>query len=357
MASDSPYTVSPTDRSGLIIIVETLFMSWMIIVGLIRLYMRLAINGPVQIDDLTVFVGSGLAVAHVGTTMDAVNHGLGRPQDASSAPSLKRAGEGLYAANLLFLAAHGASKISVCLLLKRLGRQQKYLLASRILLGMVVAWTIASFLAIALSCYPEYLLDQSAVAQKCGNLNIAWRSITAFDVVTDVLSFGLSIFLVWGIQMRWKEKATVIFAFGTRTPTIILIILRQVYLNDALYHPDPPFLLSNATIATAVLLHSSLMVSTVPCLKPFVIAFNTGWGQGVTNSHGENSYFTPTGKSGSTNHSRIYTTNIGDEDDAIEVEHERDSQESQHSRQLIIHQTQEWTLQEEYEMEAVKDRN
>jgi hypothetical protein len=39
-------------------------------------------------------------------------------------------------------------------------------------------------------------------------------------VITDVLTFGLSIFLVWGIQMRWKEKATVIFAFGTRTPYV-----------------------------------------------------------------------------------------------------------------------------------------
>lgn len=142
----------------------------------------------------------------------------------------------------------------------------------------------------------------------------------------------------------------------TLTRTIILIVLRQAYLNDALYHPDPSLLLSNATIATAVLLHCSLMVATVPCLKPFVIAFNTGWGQGVTNSYGENSYFTPTGKSGSTNHSRVYATNTrdGDVDDAIEGE--RDSQESQHSRQLIIHQTQEWTLQEEYEMQTVKDR-
>jgi hypothetical protein len=227
MASDSPYTVSPTDRSGLIVIVETLFMSWMIIVGLIRFYMRLAINGPVQIDDLMVFVGSvsllqtilhlrifhvspgpsfydegvqGLIfpLHHIGTSCRSCrnNHGRSEPRPrptsrcefgielktcwrGKSVPSSIRCNGGcinspvfqsLYAANLLFLAAHGASKISVCLLLKRLGRQQKYLLASGILLGMVVAWTIASFLAIALSCYPEYLLDQSAVAQKCGNL-------------------------------------------------------------------------------------------------------------------------------------------------------------------------------------------
>lgn len=58
MDYEPPYAVSPVDRTGLIVIVETLFMSWMIIVSLIRLYMRLAINGPVQLDDLMVFSGS-----------------------------------------------------------------------------------------------------------------------------------------------------------------------------------------------------------------------------------------------------------------------------------------------------------
>lgn len=58
MKSTAPYVISPTDQGGLIVIIETMFMSWMILVGLIRLYMRIAINGPVQMDDLVVFTGS-----------------------------------------------------------------------------------------------------------------------------------------------------------------------------------------------------------------------------------------------------------------------------------------------------------
>lgn len=58
MESVSPYAVSVTNRSGLIVIVETLFMTWMIIVSLVRLYMRLAVNGPVKLDDVVVFTGS-----------------------------------------------------------------------------------------------------------------------------------------------------------------------------------------------------------------------------------------------------------------------------------------------------------
>ncbi|CAG8907275.1 unnamed protein product [Penicillium egyptiacum] len=315
MESLPPYAVSATNRSGLIIIVETLFMTWMIIVSLIRLYMRLAINGPVKIDDVVVFAGSDV-----------------------------------YAANLLFLAGHGAAKISICLLLRQLGRQEGYVLCSKILLGMVTAWMLASILAAALSCFPQY---QFTMAQHCSNIGIAWKMITVFDVITEILTFALCILLVWGVQMRWKQKWAVVFAFGTRAPVVILIILRQNYLNHSLFHSDAPLYLSDAIIVTAVLLHTSIMVSTVPCLKPFVISFNTGWGQGITNGKGQNSYFTPTGKSASTNQSHIYSTNR--EGDEVDLTTSRQSQDSQHSRRLIIHQTREWRVEEEYEMHSMQD--
>lgn len=40
--------------------------------------------------------------------------------------------------------------------------------------------------------------------------------MTAFDVITEALLVGLSIRLVWGVQMRRTQKAGVIGAFGTR---------------------------------------------------------------------------------------------------------------------------------------------
>lgn len=75
--------------------------------------------------------------------------------------------QNVYAANLLFLAGHGAAKISICLLLKQLGRQKSYLLCSKILLGVVTAWMLASILAVALSCFPLY---QFTMAQHCSSI-------------------------------------------------------------------------------------------------------------------------------------------------------------------------------------------
>lgn len=52
MAEHGAYDISPTDRSGLIIIVAIMFMSWMVLVSLTRIYIRTMMNGPFGLDDL-----------------------------------------------------------------------------------------------------------------------------------------------------------------------------------------------------------------------------------------------------------------------------------------------------------------
>jgi hypothetical protein len=164
--------------------------------------------------------------------------------------------------------------------------------------------------------------------------------------------------------MRRKEKMTVVFAFGTRIlyvkssaaldsridqtlvifRVIILTIVRQSYLNTALKEKDAPLSLSNTVIATEVLLHCSIMLATIPCLKSFITAFSTGWGQGITATHGT-SYYKQTESSASQAHS-----DHPEEQDELDVAMRTQSLESHNSRQLIIHRTQEWTLREEIEM-------
>lgn len=43
-----------------------------------------------------------------------------------------------------------------------------------------------------------------------------WKAITGFDVLTEALLLALSVYLVWSVKMRLKQKAAVIFAFAMR---------------------------------------------------------------------------------------------------------------------------------------------
>ncbi|RHZ61409.1 hypothetical protein CDV55_106403 [Aspergillus turcosus] len=341
MTGEAPFVITATDKSGSIAIAATLFMSWMVIVCLIRLYMRLTMNGPLGVDDWAAFSAGAIGVVHVVMIMDGLSHGLGRSHQDSRDSELHKAGKSLYTANLLFLAGHGLAKISVCSLLRRLGREKAYLLACKTSLLITSLWSIASIVAVALSCPVKYMWS---VETHCRSLDAAWKAITAFDVLTEVFLISLSVFLVWAVQMRRKEKMTVILAFGTRMLVIILTIVRLSYLNTALQQKDAPSLLSDTLIATEVLLHCSIMLATVPCLKPFIIAFNTGWGQGVAANPGTSYY-----KQTESNASQAHPEHPREEEE-LNVAMRTRSLESHNSRQLIIHRTQEWSLREEFEM-------
>lgn len=52
MAKHGVYEISSTDRSGLIVIIAAMFMSWMVLVSLTRIYIRTMMNGPFGPDDL-----------------------------------------------------------------------------------------------------------------------------------------------------------------------------------------------------------------------------------------------------------------------------------------------------------------
>ncbi|RMJ23608.1 hypothetical protein PHISP_05512 [Aspergillus sp. HF37] len=361
------YLVSPTDRSGLVVISATLFMSWMVLVSLVRLYIRTTMNGPFGPDDLAALsasklieYGQALGVANVGVVMSSVSHGLGTLPEDPSESQVESAEKTLYAADILFLAGHCAAKMSVCLLLRRLGREKPYWKLCRAILVFISFCGVASVLAISLRCDLRRPWD---LEQQCMHVDTRWKAITSFDVLTEALLLALSVFLVWSVKMRLKQKAAVIFAFAmrlgklpaclhskqtTNPPSVIVIaITRQVFINRAFDHAHILFSVVDAVICTEMLLHCSIMAATIPCLKPFVMAFNTGWGQGTKRNGG--SYYDQSGTSGS--HSTTRAPHWSAEEDerpmaagCVDVDDA-----------LQIRETREWTVcSESIELEPVR---
>jgi hypothetical protein len=72
------------------------------------------------------------------------------------------------------------------------------------------------------------------------------------------------------------SKAIVLFAFGSRLPLVAVIILRLVYLTRTRHSIDYTFDLTLPAIFNQVELHYGLFSMTIPCLRPFLKAFDTG---------------------------------------------------------------------------------
>lgn len=60
LSPDGPrtYTVTDTDKGGLIVIISTILMSWMVLFFITRAYTRGDMNGPFGLDDLTIGIGT-----------------------------------------------------------------------------------------------------------------------------------------------------------------------------------------------------------------------------------------------------------------------------------------------------------
>ena len=52
--------------------------------------------------------------------------------------------------------------------------------------------------------------------RSCSGLLVRWRAFAAFDIVTEVVLFGMSLHLVWDLQTSITRKSKVVFAFGLR---------------------------------------------------------------------------------------------------------------------------------------------
>ncbi|WEW54855.1 hypothetical protein PRK78_000281 [Emydomyces testavorans] len=166
--------------------------------------------------------------------------------------------------------------------------------------------------------------------------------------------------------MAWIRKVVVFAAFGCRIPIILVSIIRVTDIDGAVSPIDPTLRSVDSSISTEVLLHYSLMAATIPCLKPFVIAFNTGWGQG----QGKGSSYVLRDSSAGTGkrfsrsvqresvpptpfrvnpyaHAAGATHATGDD----EIEARPNTVESEESRRMVIRETRSWIVEHEsYEM-------
>lgn len=121
-----------------------------------------------------------------------------------------------YAADLFYIFAIYAGKCSVVLLFKRLAADRKHVVVSWALLGGCCTFAFISTVLVALRCdvarpWIQYNAD-------CGSSNAQWRAVAAFDLVSEVWLFLISILLVWGLYTKAANKGRVIMVFGIRLP-------------------------------------------------------------------------------------------------------------------------------------------
>ncbi|KAJ8133005.1 hypothetical protein O1611_g618 [Lasiodiplodia mahajangana] len=155
----------------------------------------------------------------------------GLPIDTESALIF---GKTIYVLEILTWPTVGVTKISVLLLYKRIFTTPRFIMTVWVLIGFVIAWTIAFIFALAFSCTPvdsqwDYTLDFT-----CVDLVALFTTALATDVATDFLVLLLPVYKVWRLQLSRSRRILIIgiFLLGVLVSIVGLIrigFLTQIY--------------------------------------------------------------------------------------------------------------------------------
>ncbi|PNY23636.1 Uncharacterized protein TCAP_06423, partial [Tolypocladium capitatum] len=265
----------PDDQGAFVVITAVLGVTWTVLMLTIRLYIRSRINGPFGLDDLAALLGTLFAVCQSSVVLVAVHNGLGKRTELLQHDSLNTVMKDTYVANFLYVVAVCCSKCSMSLLIARLTKKPKHLVASHGVTGFTIMWAIASLFIMGFQCSLPRPWDMPNTGH-CSTLVTRWAIVEAFSVFIEVLISGMSILLVWDLSTALRSKLMVIAAFSAQLFVAIPIGFRLSLVRKYMRGPEDSCGFTNAAIATQAVMHFSVMAATFPCFRQFLKAFDSG---------------------------------------------------------------------------------
>ncbi|KLJ10256.1 hypothetical protein EMPG_14369 [Blastomyces silverae] len=270
-----PHHITDDDQGPLVTIIASLMMVYMIFCYLARLLTRFSINGPFGSDDWVITIGTAVAIIHSSVKLVEVRDGFGKRLsllDDSNILNIQRAA---YAGDIFYVLGLMFSKAGTFMLIGRLTRYTKLATAAWAGLLLTVVWGIAVLFAVCFRCKVPSPWAQTDL--KCFQAYPTWIGVETSGIGMELLLALLPVYIAWGLHVHLKSKLVLLFAFSFRLPVIIVAALRIFYLRKQDMMDDPFFYGTVPSVCMEVELHYSLIAATIPCLKPFVKSFNTGY--------------------------------------------------------------------------------
>ncbi|CZT20697.1 uncharacterized protein RCC_06555 [Ramularia collo-cygni] len=255
-----------------IVIACTTASIWSLLISLIRLFLRLKISGPLGWDDATCAAATLFGVAESCTALLAVHYGLGIPQNeiGEFEPLYKL----VWVAGQLYALSVGFSVLSITCFIARLTKTDQH---QRIIHSIMIAigvWMVISELLIALGCPTPRPWDISD--RKCLNKWYIWLSHTVICTMFEILNIKVALLIVWNLQMPFRPKAVVFLSFSLRLLVLPPALVRLQFLEVAIAKTDVGAYRARANLLSQIVMHSSIILATIPCAKPFFALFDGG---------------------------------------------------------------------------------
>ncbi|KAJ8109857.1 hypothetical protein OPT61_g7153 [Boeremia exigua] len=266
-----PFQITDVDKRGLIAVTAGCTLAFVWVCFIIRVWLRLQVR-EWRSDDYFLAAATFLDTVQTGIIFNLIHLGLGGPQEDIPQERLKDIGKQGFASQIFYILTLWTTKFSILLLYMRLSPSGAHKMASWTMLAASAIWALVSIVLIAIPCNPAQFYTSRAGT--CTNLWPKWQAITALDIVTESLIFGIAVQLVWTLHMRWGAKFLVVFAFSARLPVIVIAAIRLYYFHEAIADTNVTYASSFYLVANQWQMSYAIISLTITGMGPFLRPFN-----------------------------------------------------------------------------------
>ncbi|KAK4072941.1 uncharacterized protein Triagg1_5618 [Trichoderma aggressivum f. europaeum] len=268
--------VTFNDHSGQLWIVTILSLIYAFFGAITRAYIKYRMFG---FDDLLLAFATVLHIAQSIAIFVGLNHGVGKFNSITPPEQWATSSKSILAAVILCLITLSLAKCSVIALIFRIidsksGKSKPFCIGLMVLSS---AWGIGSSLALLINCRAGTLLTLDNVKQ-CPNQNARWAVITSIDILTEILTWLLIVWVSWSVNMSASRKGQVTLAFSFRLPLIAFSAIHLAYFSQYPTSLEPQFAVTNSLLLQQTMIVWSLITATVPNMKNFLKSFSIGLG-------------------------------------------------------------------------------
>ncbi|OAA33160.1 integral membrane protein [Moelleriella libera RCEF 2490] len=261
------------DQSPQLLAVAITFTILPLVSVALRFAARKVSRQTLWFDDWLVIVGAALSVAQLAFFIKALHYGFGKHGQVLEQNGQLHYLEGyfmyIYLGELWFVVDVTLSKLSVlCLYLRIFRVDRRFRLICYTVMGVVISWGVAVFFATMLQCLP---IRGAWKVSEPGRNCIRWRAYflgtSVSNIVTDATVIGLSVPMLWKLQLSVSRKIGLIILFLIAATTTIISIGRCYYGTTATIE-DPTWNWITVAVLTTVEANVAICCACMPVVYP-----------------------------------------------------------------------------------------
>lgn len=233
-----------------------------------RIYTRTVLKST-GIDDAFIIAGQILAVALSITTCIEAHYGLGRHSWVLSQDEAIHQLKALFGAIQLYVWSLCIVKIALLLQYRRVFNGVILRRASLALIFFACIWNVIQSVLAVFACIPVSLFVPS-LASRCLDSLTIWYIAAGFNITTDFCVLILPLPAMKSLHLPLKQKLLLSAVLCLGFFTCIISIVRAFTLAEVERTTDPSWTGTDAAVWSVIEVHSAILCSSLPTLRPLV---------------------------------------------------------------------------------------